>query len=778
MRASALTSLFVTLALGLVACGGAPEAAEGPKTPAATADPASRRAVAELLDGFHAAAARADETAYFACFADDGVFMGTDATERWDVPAFRAYAHPHFARGKAWSFRATARVVRVAESGDVAWFDEALETANLGPARGSGVVVRRGGAWKIAHYNLSLTVPNERFDDVRRAMWTPPPLRHDEPAESLTPNVPRDAAAIGKLGERLAAVAEEAFHTEKPPSLAVAFVSGGRAVMTRTFGVADVASSRAATPDTAYRIGSITKTFTAAALLALRDRGRLSLDDRLDRWLPEAAGLTYAPNDAQPVTLRALLSHASGLPRLGDFDYTRPDRDVTEADVLGALGRARATAPETRYLYSNFGMALGGLVVARAAKEPYREVVRRSFFVPLRMQHSGFAADEPGVAANLATGYLTRQARAAATPWRLGASEGAGGIYASVNDMATWVAFQLDAWPPRSTESRGTEALARASRREGHVMRFFDGLTAHGASDADGAAMRATASGVGYAWHVRQTCEFAQLVRHGGAIDGFTSEVVFAPDRDFGLVVLTNTAELSATRIADRLLDAVRKDLVAVPSRDAFPSPSLVAAVQRFTETMGTLDAAGYESLFASQFRDSVPFNVFAPMTKAMKDELGECKVAAAPDEIESPQRATFRLECARGTRLALAEVDRGRLGTLFLRKVGHRPSGPLTAAADAALALAAHWDDARAGRLFAPKLTLDRMRRALADARADVGTCRRAGPGDGDGDHYAAFPVVCGPRRLARELRVTLADDGRVSELLLRAKGSEPRCE
>jgi hypothetical protein len=122
--------------------------------------------VTRVLDAWHAAAARADEEAYFALIAEQGVFLGTDATERWDKPAFRAYAHPHFAKGKAWTFHATARHVTVA--GEVAWFDEDLATERLGPARGSGVLVREAGGWKVALYDLSIPIPNDRFEAVKK----------------------------------------------------------------------------------------------------------------------------------------------------------------------------------------------------------------------------------------------------------------------------------------------------------------------------------------------------------------------------------------------------------------------------------------------------------------------------------------------------------------------------------------------------------------------------------------------------------------------------------
>lgn len=122
--------------------------------------------VAREIDDWHDAAAKADEGRYFDHFAAVGVFMGTDAKERWTVPEFRAYAHPHFAKGKAWSFKSKRREITFA--GGIAWFEEDLDTPNLGPARGSGVLIRDGrGAWKIAQYNLSVPIPNERFKEVK-----------------------------------------------------------------------------------------------------------------------------------------------------------------------------------------------------------------------------------------------------------------------------------------------------------------------------------------------------------------------------------------------------------------------------------------------------------------------------------------------------------------------------------------------------------------------------------------------------------------------------------
>jgi hypothetical protein len=132
------------------------------------AAPASPEAdVAAVLDDWHLAAAGAQEERYFAHFAVGAVFLGTDATERWTVEEFRRYAHPHFAKGKAWSFKAVERHVAFSGDGAVAWFDEKVDTPNLGPCRGSGVLVREKGAWKIAQYNLAVPISNDLMKEVK-----------------------------------------------------------------------------------------------------------------------------------------------------------------------------------------------------------------------------------------------------------------------------------------------------------------------------------------------------------------------------------------------------------------------------------------------------------------------------------------------------------------------------------------------------------------------------------------------------------------------------------
>ena len=119
-----------------------------------------RPAVNAMLDDCHDAPANADESRYFGAMSPDFVFLGTDATERWDLEAFRAFSHPYFAKGTAWTFVPRDRHVILSPRGDVAWFDEKHDSASYGECRGTGVVRRIDGTWKVAHYNLTIPIPN------------------------------------------------------------------------------------------------------------------------------------------------------------------------------------------------------------------------------------------------------------------------------------------------------------------------------------------------------------------------------------------------------------------------------------------------------------------------------------------------------------------------------------------------------------------------------------------------------------------------------------------
>ncbi len=121
--------------------------------------------VSEFLDSWHKDASNADFKNYFDKIADDGIYIGTDATENWTKKEFEAFAKPYFDKGKAWNFTALQRNIYFSSDKKMAWFDELLDT-QMKICRGSGIVEFKNGNWKIKHYVLSMTIPNDNSDTV------------------------------------------------------------------------------------------------------------------------------------------------------------------------------------------------------------------------------------------------------------------------------------------------------------------------------------------------------------------------------------------------------------------------------------------------------------------------------------------------------------------------------------------------------------------------------------------------------------------------------------
>lgn len=159
-----LTKLTCLLALTAVSCSACSTRhhEEKPITPDRTNE---RAAISAMLDSFNTAAAKADFNTYFAFYTDDAIFTGTDATERWNKQQFMDWAKPIFAKGKAWDFKSIERNIYFDKTGNLAWFDELLNT-QMKLCRGSGVVVKEGNAWRLKQYILSATVPNDKLDSV------------------------------------------------------------------------------------------------------------------------------------------------------------------------------------------------------------------------------------------------------------------------------------------------------------------------------------------------------------------------------------------------------------------------------------------------------------------------------------------------------------------------------------------------------------------------------------------------------------------------------------
>jgi CubicO group peptidase (beta-lactamase class C family) len=307
------------------------------------------------------------------------------------------------------------------------------------------------------------------------------------------------------------------------PNMAFGVVAGGRLIWTRNFGVRDAGVGDPITADTVFRIGSITKLFTGAAVLACRDAGLLSLDVPVSTYLPEFDGIVYPTSDSPRITVRHLITHSAGFPHDGP-SVNAGDHPPTASEILkGLKGQKLDYAPGSKESYSNLGVGLAGLVVEKVSGERYRDFVAHHIFEPLGMTSTTFEHDAVP-RQRIAVGLTKKGDWWVVSPgvWNIGAVEGFGGIYSTVSDMARFMAFELAAWPPRDGPDVGP--IRRSTLREAQSMlASFTG---------------STAGGWGANFSVNWDPKIGRFVTHNGAIDGYGSAVYLAPERGIGIVGL------------------------------------------------------------------------------------------------------------------------------------------------------------------------------------------------------------------------------------------------
>ena len=326
------------------------------------------------------------------------------------------------------------------------------------------------------------------------------------------------------------------------PGAAVALVTPA-GTRVATAGVTSIENPLPVTRDTMFQIGSTTKTVTATAALHLVEQGALALDEPLRRVMPE---LRLADRDVeQRVSLRHVLTHTGGW--LGDHfaDFGRGE-DALERIVASMADLPQLTALGTVWSYNNAGFYLAGLAVQRAAGMPYEDAARRLVLEPLGMTGAFFAEDL--MARRVALGHwVGDDGPRVASPWGMPRSmNSAGGLVCSIDDMAAYAAFHLGIDKPASGPvSDATRLLMQA----------------------EAAPAGSWADAVGLPWLIRYL-DGRPVLSHGGTTNGQVSGCLLFPDRQVGLVCLTNSETGGAVQgaLLGRLLAALGMEVPGVPS--------------------------------------------------------------------------------------------------------------------------------------------------------------------------------------------------------------------
>lgn len=299
---------------------------------------------------------------------------------------------------------------------------------------------------KIPDHLLGVNLLNALLLTVLMVAALPVPTAYSQ-QQPVTPPL-----QLGKAIEQVDALAAAEIAKDNIGSITIGVVSGGQLVWTKSYGYADTEKKLPATKDSVYRIGSITKQFTALMLLQLVEQGKVHLSDPVEKYLPEVNKLQNRFAGAPPITLIQLATHTSGLDREPDDErmlYIEGPVSEWEKKLIATIPLTRfINEPGTRYSYSNIGYAILGLALSRAAGEPYVEYIQKHIIKPLGMSQTGFSLDQR-MKENRAKGFLIEGGKVDAEEperqertgngWRVPN----GRLYSTVGDLARFVAFEL-----------------------------------------------------------------------------------------------------------------------------------------------------------------------------------------------------------------------------------------------------------------------------------------------------------------------------------------------
>lgn len=319
------------------------------------------------------------------------------------------------------------------------------------------------------------------------------------------------------------------------PGIVWGVVKDGRLIHVGTSGVQDIEAKRPVTSDSLFRIASMSKAFTALAILKLRDEGKIQLDAPAETYVPEMRNWRYPTSDSPKIRVRDLLSHVGGF--VTDDPWGDRQQVLSEADFTRLLreGVPFTRAPQTAHEYSNLGYALLGRIITNVSGQPYKDYIEQQVMQPLGMASTGydiFASPNE----RRALGYRWENEAWAPEPdMRHGTFGAMGGVQTSANDYARWIAFLLSAWPPRDGPEQGP--ARRSSVRElAQGLNFVQTVRRPGTQG--NSCQQAVAYGMGM--RVITDCDVGTAMAHGGGYPGYGSYLLLLPEHGIGIFALSN----------------------------------------------------------------------------------------------------------------------------------------------------------------------------------------------------------------------------------------------
>jgi len=452
------------------------------------------------------------------------------------------------------------------------------------------------------------------------------------------------------------------------PGLAYGIVIGGELVHAAGLGERHLGGPPP-DGDTVFRIASMTKSFTASAILVLRDEGALALDDLAEDYVPELRGWPPVSPDSARISIRHLLTMTAGFPTDDPWGDRQQGLPLEEFAAFLAKGVSFNCAPGTRFEYSNLGYAILGRIITAITGMTYPDYVRHRLLTPLGMTRTGYEAEEfelPGRPAS-GPGGIARGYRRSPGGWSevafdpAGAFAPMGGIYSCMRDLSRWVAGFAAAFPPGDDDA--AHPLRRASRREMQLPQVLTGWAGAPAFPGDGGASSLATYGFGL--FVDEHSTLGRIVSHSGGYPGFGSNMAWHPATGTGVIALGNSTYAAMAPLAARLLEAVIRQGrtagagSAVALASPGPWPETLAAREEVSQLLKSWDDAMAQRLFSPNVAMDAPFEERRRRIAVIRERIGEFgDDQRRRPEFDTPAHCRWWLAGERGTVQAQIQLN------------------------------------------------------------------------------------------------------------------------
>jgi CubicO group peptidase (beta-lactamase class C family) len=381
------------------------------------------------------------------------------------------------------------------------------------------------------------------------------------------------------------------------PGFTYGLVVDGKLIHTASLGYTDIDKKIPVTPQSDFRIASMTKSFTAMAILKLRDEGKLKLDDPVYLYIPAMKAQSNLTSDAPAITIRHLLTHAAGFPE--DNPWGDRQLAVTDEAMISMIkkGISFSNAPGIAYEYSNMGFAMLGYIIKKVSGQFYENYITSNILIPLGMTHTYW--DYKAVpASQLAHGYRWLNEQLVEQPLLGNGAYGAmGGMITTMEDFSKYLALHLAAWPPRNDAETGV--VKRSSLREMHHL-WNPGQFIPNYKYPSGRVCPALL-GYGYGLNYTRDCEGRVLIGHSGGLPGFGSNWRILPDYGIGIIAFSNLTYAPAGNFNMLMIDT----LISLAKLKPEQLPASAILNQRKNELIKLLPAwnnASASGIFAENF--------------------------------------------------------------------------------------------------------------------------------------------------------------------------------